>query len=240
MRVPLPRLRPSVLSVLTLLLALVLQPLSFAQSTQGMILGTVKDTSGALVPRAAVTLTDLDAGVTRKTATDASGNYQFLDLTAGRYKVEISSSGFDLEIIDNLNLGARQQLRADAALKVGGVNQAVTVNAAMAGAIETETPSIAASYSAVDVQNLPANYRANQSGTSPLNLIQTLPGVQADSASNSPTASSPPQFSIQGGLPSQADVTVDGITTQNTTAISRLRTRSPRGSRSPNCAWMVF
>jgi hypothetical protein len=226
MRVPIPNLRLCRLSFLTLFVALLIQPFSFAQSTQGIVLGTVKDASGAVVPNAAVTLTDLDAGVTRTATTDASGNYQFLDLTAGKYKVQIAAAGFDEQIIDNLNLGARQQLRADAALKVGAISQAVTVNAANAGAIETETPSIAASYSAVDVQNLPANYRANQSGTSPLNLIQTLPGVQSDNAPNSGTGI---LFSVQGGLPSQADVTVDGITAQNTTSNKPITNAFPSG-----------
>jgi hypothetical protein len=217
------------ISFLAIFALLLFQSSSFAQSTQGTILGTIKDASGAVVSGAAVTLTDLDAGVKRTAATNAAGNYQFLELTAGRYKVQIAASGFNEETIDNLTLGARQQLRADAALKVGAASQDVTVNASAAGAIETETPSIAASYSAVDVQNLPANYRANASGTSPLNLIQTLPGVQADTASNSPTASSPPQFSIQGGLPSQADVTVDGITTQNTTSNKPIANAFPSG-----------
>ncbi|MBB6145960.1 hypothetical protein HNQ77_003930 [Silvibacterium bohemicum] len=217
------------ISFLAIFALLLFQSSSFAQSTQGTILGTIKDASGAVVSGAAVTLTDLDAGIKRTATTSTAGNYQFLELTAGRYKVQIAASGFNEETIDNLNLGARQQLRADAALKVGAASQDVTVNAAAAGAIETETPSIAASYSAVDVQNLPANYRANQSGTSPLNLIQTLPGVQADTAANSPTASSPPQFSIQGGLPSQADVTVDGITAQNTTSNTPIANAFPSG-----------
>ena len=229
MRIPSRSRRLCLLSFFMLLAAILIQPLSFAQSTQGTILGTVKDATGAVVPNASVTLTDVDAGVTRVTTTRADGSYQFLDLTAGRYKAEVSAPGFDTQIISGLTLGARQQLRADAELKVGGVSQQVTVNAQAAGAIETETPSIAASYSSVDVQNLPANYRANQSGTSPLNLIQTLPGVQADSAANSPTSSSPPQFSIQGGLPSQADVTVDGITTQNTTSNKPIANAFPSG-----------
>jgi hypothetical protein len=211
---------------LVLLFALLGTAASFAQSTQGTILGTVKDASGAVVPGASVTLTDVDAGVTHKSTTAADGGFQFLDLTAGKYKLEISAAGFDSQIIDGLNLGARQQLRADAALKVGAVSQAVTVNAQAAGAIETETPSIAASYSAIDVQNLPANYRANQSGTSPLNLIQTLPGVQSDNAPNSGTGI---LFSVQGGLPSQADVTVDGITAQNTTSNKPIQNAFPSG-----------
>ena len=205
---------------------LLAQQFSFAQSTQGTILGTVKDASGAIVPNAAVTLTDTDAGVTRQAVTAGDGSFQFLDLTAGKYKLQITATGFDTQIINNLTLGARQQLRADAALKVGVVSQQVSVSAQAAGAIETETPSIAASYSSVDVQNLPANYRANQSGTSPLNLIQTLPGVQADTSNNQGTQV---QFSVQGGLPSQADVTVDGVTTQNTTSNKPIANAFPSG-----------
>ncbi|MFT4114459.1 carboxypeptidase regulatory-like domain-containing protein, partial [Silvibacterium sp.] len=218
------RVRAFLLLFCCMLLAI---PASFAQSTQGVILGTVKDGSGAVVPGASVVVTSIDAGITRKTTTSADGNYQFLQLTAGNYKVEISAAGFETQLIDNLVLSARQELRADAALKIGAVSQEVAVNAAAAGAIETETPSISASYSAVDVQNLPANYRANQNGTSPLNLIQTLPGVQADTAAVGST--SPPAFSIQGGLPSQSDVTVDGITTQNTTSNSPIQNAFPSG-----------
>ena len=211
---------------LALVVMLLVQQFSFAQSTQGTILGTVKDASGAIVSNAAVTLTDTDAGVTRQAVTAGDGSFQFLDLTAGKYKLQITATGFDTQIINNLTLGARQQLRADAALKVGVVSQQVNVSAQAAGAIETETPSIAASYSSVDVQNLPANYRANQSGTSPLNLIQTLPGVQADTSNNQGTQV---QFSVQGGLPSQADVTVDGVTTQNTTSNKPIANAFPSG-----------
>ena len=227
---PIHRLR-CILSLIFVLI-LFIPTFSFAQSTQGTILGTVKDSSGAVVPSATVKLADIDAGVTRQATTASDGSYQFLNLTAGGYKLQISASGFDTQIIDNLTLGARQQLRADAALKIGAISQQVNVSAQSAGAIETETPSISASYSSVDVQNLPANYRANQSGTSPLNLIQTLPGVQADSSNEQGTgitAGSGIGFSIQGGLPSQADVTVDGITAQNTTSNKPLINAFPSG-----------
>lgn len=157
---------------------------------------------------------------------DGSGNYQLLNLSAGRYKVEISASGFDTTVIDNLLLVARGELRADAALKVGSVSQQVSVNAQTIGVITTETPSITATYSAVDVQNLPANYRASANGTSPLNLIQTLPGVQSDTGTSTGTGVS---FSVQGGLPSQADVTIDGVTAQNTTSNTPLQNALPSG-----------
>jgi len=197
-----------------------------AQSTQGAILGTVRDATGAIVPNATVTVTNIDTSVAHTDTTDSSGNYQVLNLSAGHYKVEITASGFDTTVINNLSLVARGQLRADAELKVGAVSQQVAVNAQNIGAIETETPSITATYSAVDVQNLPANYRASANGTSPLNLIQTLPGVQSDTGTSTGTGVS---FSVQGGLPSQADVTVDGVTAQNTTSNKPLQNALPSG-----------
>ena len=125
-----------------------------AQSTQGTILGTVLDASGAVVPNAAVTVTNTDAGVSRTVKTDKSGNYEVLDLSAGHYSVSIVASGFAGENESNLTLVARQQLRANATLHVGAVAQQVDVNAASAGVINTETASVDATLSAIDVENL--------------------------------------------------------------------------------------
>lgn len=179
-----------------------------AQSTQGTILGTVKDTSGAVISGAKVKLTGTETGITKTSQTDASGTFQFLNLTAGNYQVEVTADGFNTQVLKNLKLTARQELRADAALAVGNVSQETSVDANAVGIIETENPSIDATLSAASVRDLPANYRASQNGTSPLSMIQTLPGVQSDASGN---------FSIQGGLPFQTDVTVDGITTRSAT-----------------------
>ena len=200
--------------------------LLFAQSTQGTILGTVKDPSGAVIPNATVIITDTDTGAAKTTTTSATGNYQFFSLLQGHYRVDVSATGFKNEVLANLTLAARQQLRANVTLALGNVNQKVTVNAQSTGAISTESPTIEATYNAVDVENLPANYRASQNGTSPLDLIQTLPGVQADTGSASGTGM---QFSVQGGLPSQSDVTVDGITVQNVTGNNPIQNALPSG-----------
>ncbi len=197
-----------------------------AQSTQGTILGTVLDASGGVVSNANVTVTNIDAGVSHTVKTDKFGNYEVLDLSAGHYSVNITAVGFDGENENNLTLVARQQLRANATLHVGAVTQQVEVSAVSAGAINTETASIDATLSAVDVEDLPANYRASISGTSPLNLIQTLPGVQADTGASNGTGV---QFSVQGGLPSQSDTTVDGVSAQSTTGNSPLANAFPSG-----------
>jgi hypothetical protein len=180
-----------------------------AQSTQGTILGTVKDKSEAVVPNAEVKLTATDTGTIKTAKTNSSGNYQFPNLNAGSYTLEIMAQGFATQKVQNLRLTARQELRADAALDLGTLAQETSVNASDAGAIQTESPSIDATLSSTAVRDLPANYRASSNGTSPLTMIQSLPGVQGDSSGTS--------FSIQGGLPFQTEVTVDGITTRSAT-----------------------
>ena len=190
------------------------------QSIQGSILGTVRDASGAGIPNATVVITDIDTSVPRTVRTDGSGNYQALNLTADRYTVQVQAAGFQAQVVEGLTLSARQELRADVSLSVGAVGQEVSVNGSDSGVIPTDTATIDATLPAVEVRDLPANYRASQSGTSPLSLIQVLPGVQADNNGN---------YSLQGGLPFQTEVSVDGITTQNSTSNAPLADAFPSG-----------
>ena len=201
-----------------LILSFSLPALLLAQSTQSTILGTVKDASGAVIPSAQVVITDTDKGTSANYITDANGNYQAQDLPPGRYKLEVTKADFQTKLIEGLALTARQELRIDVNLAVGATVQEVTVNAASAGAIETETSSIASTLNTQSVMSLPANFRAS-GGTSPLNLIQTLPGVQPDTGpgTTTPISNGTPNtnFSVQGGQPFQTETSVDGISTQN-------------------------
>jgi hypothetical protein len=193
-------------------------PSLLAQSTQSTILGTVTDKSGAVIPRAEVVVTNVDKGESSTYWTDASGNYLAPELLPGTYTVRVTKAGFEAQLIQGLQLDARQQLRADATLDVGKARQEIVVNAEFAGAIETETASISSSLSGQNVSNLPVNYYGS-GGTSPLNIIQALPGVQSDTASGtaSPSANGTTSmsFSVQGGQPFQTEASVDGISTQN-------------------------
>lgn len=176
-----------------------------AQSIQGGILGTVKDTAGAVVPGAAVVLVSLDQGTVRTTTSNSSGDFQFGDAKAGKYSIEVSLAGFEKWTTSGIVLAVRQQLRVDPSLTIGNVQQEVSISAEAIGTINTENATVSAVYSAAEASNLPVNTRASATGTSAYNIIGTLPGVQADHGS----------FSLQGGLPFQADVTVDGITVKN-------------------------
>lgn len=190
--------------------------LEFAQSTLGTILGTVRDSSGAVVPNASVTIRNVDEGTSQQTATNDSGEYQILNEKPARYTVEVTHAGFQTKTVSELRLIARQELRVDVTLSVGQTSETVTVQGT-AGVITTDTQAISSSYGSLTLLNLPANTRANES-TSPYLLISTLPGVQADNGNS---------FSIQGGLPSQSETSVDGISTTDVTGNSPLREAFP-------------
>ena len=190
-----------------------------AQSTYGVILGTVKDASGADVPNAKITITNTDKNTTRELKSNAYGEYDGENILPGRYAVTVQTSGFDTFQATNLELVARQTLRVDAILKVGQSQQTVTVNDAEAGVIATDSNTIQASFDPKALLNLPANIRAN-GNTSPYQLIQVLPGVQGDDGN-------PPQLSIQGGIPSQTQYSLDGISTTDVTGNQPLTNAFP-------------
>ncbi len=191
-----------------------------AQSTKGSISGVVHDASGASLPDTQVSVTSTLTHLARQVQTDASGAFSVQNLEPDTYSVSAEHGGFATDQEQAIQVTARQQVHLDLTLHPASVADQVTVSASTESAINTEDSSIAASLSPADVLALPANYRGNGS-TSPLTVIQTLPGVQPDSASFPPGASASPapsvKFSIQGGLPSQSETTVDGISAQNLT-----------------------
>ena len=184
----------------------VLSPVAaLAQSTLGTVLGTVKDNSGAVVPKAKVTLTDTDENVSRSTLTDSKGDYEFVNTKPDHYTVQVVAPGFDHYDATNLLLVARQTLRVDVGLEVGQVTTAVQVEAE-AGVITTDTQTIQSSLDGNALETLPGNVRGTNGSTSPYALIAALPGVQPDDSGN---------FSIQGGIQSMAQFSLDGISITN-------------------------
>ncbi len=176
------------------------------QSTFGSIVGTVKDSSGAIVRDATVTITYTDENATQRVVTDANGNYEALNLKPGRYQVAVNHPGFREETVNDVNLQARQTTRVDVSLSIGSVEQRITVES-QGGVVSSETDTIASTYGAEKILTLPTNLRASTS-TSPYGLLTTLPGVQLDSGGDT-------YLSIQGGLPNQSESSIDGITSQS-------------------------
>ena len=75
-------------------LALLLTPLTQAQTVDGTLLGSNTDSLGAIVPAAKITLAEIDTQISSVRSTNASGNYEFPFLKPGRYRVTIELAGF--------------------------------------------------------------------------------------------------------------------------------------------------
>jgi hypothetical protein len=94
----------------------------------GSISGSVKDSTGAAIPRATVTATNTSTGVRQSTITDDKGSYSFLSLPVGSYDIEVTSAGFKPYRRTDVVIDANGALIVDAALEVGGKNETVTVS----------------------------------------------------------------------------------------------------------------
>ena len=177
-----------------------------AQSTYGAVVGVVTDSTKAVMPGATVTLREVQTNVARTTTAGSDGNYEFLNLTQGRYQVTVEMTGFSRVSTEPFPVGARQTVRIDMELKTAALAEEVTVSGA-APLINTENPTISGSKTGRELQNLPFTFRTFN--TSPVDTIAVLPEVQKGTDANNPA------FSLSGGQSYQNEVSVDGISTTN-------------------------
>src|SRR3954454_25011022 len=99
----------------------------WAQTTSTEVLGVVKDESGLPVSGAAVTLTRIETGETRKATTNNEGLYSFPLIETGQYRVNVQMSGFKAVQITDINVQLQQRARVDVTLPIGEVSQSVQV-----------------------------------------------------------------------------------------------------------------
>lgn len=98
-----------------------------AQLATGTILGNVKDTSGAGVPTAQVTATNLGTQASRTTTTDSDGQYALPLLPVGNYKLEVTMPGFKNALQTGILLEVGRNARVDVTIEPGGVEEVVSV-----------------------------------------------------------------------------------------------------------------
>ena len=158
-------------------LVLVAVPVS-AQVATGSILGNVTDASGATVPGAAVTATNVDTQFSRSTTTDESGQYALRLLPLGNYKLEVALSGFKNFSQTGIVLEVGRNARIDASIEPGNVAESVSV-VADAPLVETSSSSLARTVGQNEVLNLPLVNRDLYS------LLSLTGGVTSNENSNS-------------------------------------------------------
>jgi hypothetical protein len=149
------RARVAVLAVLIFLLGSSLR----AQLNLATVVGTIRDSSGAAVPNATVTIKNRGTGIERSVKTDSSGDYAVTSLAVGHYALTVSLADFKTTTIPDFELEVGQSARIDVVLEVGSTTQEVTVT--------TTVPLLATTTSGVGqvvdrrvLDNVPLNGRA--------------------------------------------------------------------------------
>jgi hypothetical protein len=187
-----------------LVLAIAVPTLLLAQFEAATVLGTIRDTSGAVVPNCKVTLENVKTGISVSTNTDGNGNYEFVSQHLGQYKVRAEAPGFQTAEASSFELTTNARQRVDLALKVGQASTQVTVSDA-ASLLETETSSRGQVISQAQIVELPLNGRAYA------DLTLLSPGVAKSALENQADSSRDASFNVNGGRSELNNFMLDGV-----------------------------
>ncbi|HWB84664.1 MAG TPA: TonB-dependent receptor [Bryobacteraceae bacterium] len=145
---------------------------AFGQTgTEGSILGTIVDSTGAAVPSASVTVTNTDTGVAAKAASNADGYFQVLALQRGTYSVTVEKTGFNTWQVRGIDLTAQENKRLSPVLSVGTTQQEVTVTAGV-DLVRTEDSSMTGAVEQKQIRELPLN------GRDSIQMVELVPGMR--------------------------------------------------------------
>ncbi len=181
---------------------------ALAQLPTATILGNVKDASGAMVPKATVTVRHVDTGQTRTVATAEDGGYRALALPVGNYEVRVEHPGFQSELRQGLTLAVSQEAVVNFTLQVGAVEQTVAVTAE-APIVNTTSGSLGGLVDERKVADLPLNGR----NFVDLTLMQT--GVAKHDRLTSSASTVGTWFSSNGAPLRSNNYLLDGAVMQN-------------------------
>jgi hypothetical protein len=141
-----------------------------AQSTTADVIGTVTDTTGAVVPNATVQLTSVDTHETRTVTSGSGGEYTFTLLKPNRYSLSVTAAGFKSFQISSFALSAGDRAREDSHLTIGAQGETITVEAT-APALHTDSAALITTVTEKQTQELPLN------GRNYIALVQITPGA---------------------------------------------------------------
>jgi len=164
-----------------------------AQLDTGVILGTVFDPSGAVVPSAGVTVENQATGTVARFQTDATGAFVAPALPVGVYRVSASATGFKTRIMENLRLQVSDRLRIDIALETGQMSERVTVDA-QAPIVDTSSTTLGTVVTSRQLQSLPVN------GRSVTDLLQLVPGAMLRGGSATQSVGGAQTFRSSGAV----------------------------------------
>ena len=142
-----------------------------AQTITGSVNGTVTDPTGAVVPNAKVTATNVDTNIETPTTTNSEGIYNIAFLQIGNYKLTVEVSGFATATYGPFVLETAQIAKVDVKMGLSSAQQKVSVEAEVVPLLNTETPTLATTLDTRAIENMPLVSR------NPIALTMFLPGA---------------------------------------------------------------
>lgn len=198
--------------MIALALTMCLSGLVIGQEINGSIVGTVRDTAGAVVPGATVTITDpsKNNAVFRTLTTNASGEFSVPNIPVSTYDVTVEASNFKKTVKTGVKVDVGQRRNVDVELTAGNIAETVTIEADRV-AVELNTPTVGTVVNGDQARELPINNR---------NFVQLLtlaPGVSSNLSDQVYVGTTNPDgqantmnISVNGARSSQNTFTVDG------------------------------
>lgn len=182
-----------------------------SQVLYGTIVGTVTDSTGALIPGATVKVTQIQTNDTRSVTTSDGGVYTVSTIPAGTYVVSVSKEGFATFTSTNVDVAINTTVRVNPSLTVGAQVEKVTVSASEEAQLQTDRVDVHGSIAAESLENLPQPTRTYEG------LIGVMPGVAPPSASSGGTNNPMRSMVIQanGTSASGTNVSIDGVSATN-------------------------
>jgi len=168
-------MRRGVFAGVTVVMTVLACPRAWAQRDTSSILGTVRDSSGGVLPDASVTATNVATGIFTKAKTDSSGDYVVTPLRVGTYTLKAAANGMASQVFAGVILDLDQHLRVDFSLQAGSLQQQVTVTGAPP-MLEVQSATVGQVIGGRQMENLPLVGR-NFQGLSAL-----VPGAVPSSA----------------------------------------------------------
>jgi Carboxypeptidase regulatory-like domain/TonB dependent receptor len=148
-----------------------------AQGTAGRVIGRVADPSGATLAGVKVTLVNEGTNVSRDTKTNENGDYDFVEVPVGTYRLEFDFSGFKKNVRRGVSLDINQVITLNMTMQVGATQEVVDVTSE-APLVETTSTQLGAVVGARAVSELPLNSRDTYQ------FLQLQPGVMSTAGSS--------------------------------------------------------
>lgn len=188
----------------------------FAQNAStGAVLGTVTDQTGAVVPNAQLTLTNVATNQSAAAKTNSAGEFTFPNVAPGSYKLTVQAAGFQTASVSNVTVDVNKTFNAPVQLAVGGTTNVVEVQATAQVELQTSDAQLGNVINQESINKLPSLRRDAQ------DLLALQPGVNpsATNASN--------QVRVTGAIDDQNTVTLDGIDITENIVASRTTIPTP-------------